>query len=35
MDYKETYEKILGEYRQVFERVDELIRTICAHLLTK
>lgn len=23
MDYKETYEKILGEYRQVFERVDQ------------
>ena len=23
MDYKETYEKILGEYRQVFERVNQ------------
>ena len=23
MDYKETYEKILEEYRQVFERVDQ------------
>ena len=23
MDYKEIYEKILGEYRQVFERVDQ------------